>query len=41
MSTGTWLTAAGGIGRQRALRCIGAALDCGITFLETADVVQA
>jgi aryl-alcohol dehydrogenase-like predicted oxidoreductase len=37
VSFGTWLTAAGGIERQRAIRCIDAALDHGITLFDTAN----
>lgn len=37
LSFGTWLTAAGGIGREQAIRCIHAALDCGITLFDTAN----
>jgi aryl-alcohol dehydrogenase-like predicted oxidoreductase len=37
LSFGTWLTVAGGIGREQALRCIHAALDCGITLFDTAN----
>ena len=34
---GTWLTVAGGIGREQAVRCINAAVDCGITLFDTAN----
>jgi len=34
---GTWLTVAGGVGREQAIRCIHAALDCGITLFDTAN----
>lgn len=34
---GTWLTVAGGIGRERAIRCIHAALEHGITLFDTAN----
>jgi aryl-alcohol dehydrogenase-like predicted oxidoreductase len=37
LSYGTWLTVAGGIGRQQAIRCIHAALDHGITLFDTAN----
>ena len=37
LSFGTWLTAAGGIGREQAIRCIHAALDHGITLFDTAN----
>jgi aryl-alcohol dehydrogenase-like predicted oxidoreductase len=37
LSFGTWLTVAGGIGREQAIRCIHAALDCGITLFDTAN----
>ena len=37
LSFGTWLTAAGGIARDQAIRCIHAALDCGITLFDTAN----
>ena len=37
LSYGTWLTVAGGIGRAQAIRCIHAALDCGITLFDTAN----
>lgn len=37
LSFGTWLTVAGGIGRQQAIRCIHAALDHGITLFDTAN----
>jgi len=37
VSFGTWLTAAGGIERERAIHCIDAALDCGITLFDTAN----
>ena len=37
LSFGTWLTVAGGIGRAQAIRCIHAALDCGITLFDTAN----
>lgn len=37
ISFGTWLTAAGGIAREQAIRCIHAALDRGITLFDTAN----
>lgn len=37
LSFGTWLTVAGGIGREQATRCIHAAVDCGITLFDTAN----
>jgi len=37
LSFGTWLTVAGGIARQQAIRCIHAALDHGITLFDTAN----
>jgi aryl-alcohol dehydrogenase-like predicted oxidoreductase len=37
LSFGTWLTVAGGVGREQAVRCIHAALDCGITLFDTAN----
>ena len=37
LSFGTWLTVAGGIERGRAIRCIHAALDHGITLFDTAN----
>ena len=37
LSFGTWLTVAGGVGREQANRCIHAALDCGITLFDTAN----
>jgi len=37
LSFGTWLTVAGGVGREQAIRCIRAALDCGITLFDTAN----
>lgn len=37
LSFGTWLTVAGGIGRNQAIRCIHAALDHGITLFDTAN----
>jgi len=37
LSFGTWLTVAGGIERQQAIRCIHAALDAGITLFDTAN----
>ncbi len=37
LSFGTWLTVAGGIGREQAIRCIHAALDSGITLFDTAN----
>jgi aryl-alcohol dehydrogenase-like predicted oxidoreductase len=37
LSFGTWLTVAGGIARDQAIRCIRAALDCGITLFDTAN----
>ena len=37
LSFGTWLTVAGGLGREAAIRCIHAALDHGITLFDTAN----
>jgi aryl-alcohol dehydrogenase-like predicted oxidoreductase len=37
LSFGTWLTVAGGIGHEQAIRCIHAALDHGITLFDTAN----
>jgi aryl-alcohol dehydrogenase-like predicted oxidoreductase len=37
LSFGTWLTVAGGIGREQAIQCIHAAVDCGITLFDTAN----
>ena len=37
LSFGTWLTVAGGIGRDQAIRCIHAALDHGINLFDTAN----
>ena len=37
LSFGTWLTVAGGIGREQAIRCMHAAVDCGITLFDTAN----
>jgi len=37
LSFGTWLTAAGGVAREQAIRCIHAALDLGITLFDTAN----
>jgi len=37
LSLGTWLTVAGGIDRKRAIRCVHAALDHGITLFDTAN----
>lgn len=37
LSFGTWLTVAGGIARDQAIRCIHSALDCGITLFDTAN----
>jgi 1-deoxyxylulose-5-phosphate synthase len=37
LSFGTWLTVAGGIARDQAIRSIHAALDCGITLFDTAN----
>jgi 1-deoxyxylulose-5-phosphate synthase len=37
LSFGTWLTVAGGIAHEQAIRCIHAALDCGITLFDTAN----
>jgi 1-deoxyxylulose-5-phosphate synthase len=37
LSFGTWLTVAGGIGREQAIRCIHAAIDHGITLFDTAN----
>ncbi len=37
LSFGTWLTVAGGIAREQSIRCIQAALDCGITLFDTAN----
>jgi len=37
LSFGTWLTVAGGVGHEQAIRCIHAALDFGITLFDTAN----
>jgi aryl-alcohol dehydrogenase-like predicted oxidoreductase len=37
LSFGTWLTVAGGVGKDQAIRCIHAALDHGITLFDTAN----
>jgi 1-deoxyxylulose-5-phosphate synthase len=37
ISFGTWLTVAGGVARDQAIRCIHAALDHGITLFDTAN----
>jgi 1-deoxyxylulose-5-phosphate synthase len=37
LSFGTWLTVAGGVARDQAMRCIHAALDHGITLFDTAN----
>lgn len=37
LSFGTWLTVAGGVGKEQAIRCIHAALDHGITLFDTAN----
>jgi len=37
LSFGTWLTVAGGVGREQAIRCVHAALDHGITLFDTAN----
>lgn len=37
LSFGTWLTVAGGVGREQAIHCIHAALDHGITLFDTAN----
>ena len=37
LSFGTWLTAAGGVEREKAIRCIHAALEHGITLFDTAN----
>ena len=37
LSFGTWLTVAGGIAREQAVRCIHAAVDHGITLFDTAN----
>lgn len=37
LSFGTWLTVAGGIAREQAVRCIQAAFDHGITLFDTAN----
>src|ERR1035438_2465158 len=37
LSFGTWLTVAGGIGREQATRCIHTAVDHGITLFDTAN----
>lgn len=37
LSFGTWLTVAGGVGREQAIRCIHAAVDHGITLFDTAN----
>ena len=34
---GTWLTVAGGVERQQAIRCVHAALDYGVTLFDTAN----
>lgn len=37
LAFGTWLTAAGGIAREQAIRCIHAAVDLGINLFDTAN----
>jgi aryl-alcohol dehydrogenase-like predicted oxidoreductase len=37
LSFGTWLTVAGGVGREPAIRCIQAAVEHGITLFDTAN----
>jgi aryl-alcohol dehydrogenase-like predicted oxidoreductase len=37
LSFGTWLTVAGGVGREQAINCIHAAVDHGITLFDTAN----
>ncbi len=37
LSFGTWLTVAGGVGREQAIRCIQTAVDHGITLFDTAN----
>jgi aryl-alcohol dehydrogenase-like predicted oxidoreductase len=37
LSFGTWLTVAGGVAREQAIRCIHAAVDHGITLFDTAN----
>jgi aryl-alcohol dehydrogenase-like predicted oxidoreductase len=37
LSFGTWLTVAGGVGREQAIRCIHAAVDHGIVLFDTAN----
>ena len=37
LSFGTWLTVAGGIERQQAIRCIQTAFENGINFFDTAN----
>jgi aryl-alcohol dehydrogenase-like predicted oxidoreductase len=37
LSFGTWLTVAGGVGHEQAIRCIHAAVDHGITLFDTAN----
>jgi aryl-alcohol dehydrogenase-like predicted oxidoreductase len=37
LSFGTWLTVAGGVGREQAIRCIHTALGHGITLFDTAN----
>ena len=37
LSFGTWLTVAGGVAREQAIRCIHVALDHGITLFDTAN----
>src|SRR5271166_4879414 len=37
LSFGTWLTVAGGIGREQAIQCIHAAVEQGITLFDTAN----
>jgi aryl-alcohol dehydrogenase-like predicted oxidoreductase len=37
LSFGTWLTVAGGVGREQAIRCIHAAVEHGITLFDTAN----
>jgi aryl-alcohol dehydrogenase-like predicted oxidoreductase len=38
ISLGSWLTYSGGVERERALACVEAAFECGINFIDTANV---
>ena len=38
ISLGSWLTFGGGVGAERALACVRAALDAGVNFIDTANV---